>query len=127
MKALYQVTAGHKCVGCNDDNYPLYTCSSFQALTPEERLAKAWANSLCMNCLRQGHFSSNCQSMQRCKKCRRKHHTMLHFDEVKTEHKSLPRSEETDHSEKTSTKKVTSHFSNGKQSSILLMTCQVMI
>ena len=50
---------------------------------------------------------------------------MLHFDEVKIEPKSSPRSEETDRSEKT--RKVNSHFSNGLQRGILLMTCQVMI
>ena len=126
-KASYQVAAERKCVGCNEDSHPLYTCSSFQALTPEERLAKARAHSLCLNCLRQGHFASNCQSAQRCKKCRRKHHTMLHFVETKAEFKPLPHTEEADRSEKTPIKKVVSHFTNSRQRNILLMTCQVMI
>ena len=121
-KAFYQITGERKRVGCNEYSHPLYACSSFQALTPEERLAKARAPSLCLNYFRQGHVASNRQSSQRCKKCRRKHHTMLHFDEAKAGSKSLPRTEEADGSEKTPIKKVVSHFTNGRQRNIRLMT-----
>ena len=52
---------------------------------------------------------------------------MLHYDEVRRESKSSPKLEEVDHSEKTPPRMVASHFSNGRQGSILLMKCQVMI
>ena len=52
---------------------------------------------------------------------------MLHYEKVKSEPNPLLKPAEVDHHEKTSTRKVTSHFTNGRQGSILLMTCQVMI
>ena len=52
---------------------------------------------------------------------------MLHIDAFKVEPKSSPNPEQVDRSEKAPNKKVTSHFTNGRQRNILLMTCQVMI
>ena len=49
-KASYQITAERRCVSCNEDNHLLYTCSSFQSLTPEERLVKARANTVLIRC-----------------------------------------------------------------------------
>ena len=80
-----------------------------------------------MNCLRHGHFASQCQSTQRCKKCQGAHHTSLHHNTSKTEHEAAPKSAKVDHSKKTRMEKVTSNFSNRKQGSVLLMTCQVII
>lgn len=34
---------------------------------------------LCYNCLRANHLISDCRSST-CKKCKRKHHTLLHFE-----------------------------------------------
>ena len=31
-----------------------------------------------MNCLRRGHFASQCQSSFRCKQCQQPHHSLLH-------------------------------------------------
>ena len=124
-RTSYQVTEERKCMGCNEATHFLDTCGVFQSLTPGERLAKAKKHSLCNNCLRQGHFASQCQSTQRCKKCRGKHHTMLHL-ERKAEPEPLPKTAKADDVEKPSTE-VVSHFTNGKKGSILLMTCQVMV
>ena len=33
---------------------------------------------LCLNCLRKGHFASQCQSSFRCKQCQQPHHSLLH-------------------------------------------------
>ena len=118
MKTSYQASVERKCVGCDEDTHALHTCGTFQSLTPAERLAIAKKHSLCNNCLHQGHFASQCQLTQRCKKCSRKHHTMLHLE---------GKAEPAPPSAKPSTEKVMSHFANGKQGSVLLMTCQVMV
>ena len=124
MKTSYQASAERKCVGCNEEAHSLHTCNTFQSLTPAERLAMAKKHSLCLNCLRQGHFASQCQLTQRCKKCRGKHHSMLHLDN-KTE--PAPPPPKSVNSGTPPTQKVVSHFANGRQGSVLLMTCQVMV
>lgn len=37
-------------------------------------------NELCMNCLKPGHFSKQCGSNNRCRKCQKLHHTLIHSD-----------------------------------------------
>ena len=80
-----------------------------------------------MICLRHGHFSSQCQSSQGCKKCSGAHHTLLHRDTSKSERATLPKSANVDISKRTPVEKVTSNFWNGNQGSVLLMMCQVVI
>ena len=80
-----------------------------------------------MDCLHHGHFASQCQSTQRCKKCYGTHHTSLHRDTSKSDQESAPKSAKVEHSRKTPEERITSNFSNGKQGSVLLMTCQVII
>lgn len=71
-RASYQIITEWKCVGYNEAAhlwcYSFMACgvSVFQSLNPEEQLAKARKHSLCMNYLHEGHFASQCQSMQRC-------------------------------------------------------------
>ena len=87
-------------------------------------------HSLCLDCLHQGHFTSQCQSPQRCVKetsHQRKPHTMLHHDDVSAESKSSLEQSEPDHSKKPVTGKVINHFTNWEQGSVLLMTCQIII
>ena len=125
MRTSYQVAAQRKCFGGNEETHPLHTCDVFQSLTPGEQLVKAKKHSLCHNCLRQCHFASHCQSTQRCKKCRGKHHTMLHLEsKVEPEQTSKTTKER---SEKPLTDNVVSHFVNGRHGSVLLMTCQVLV
>ena len=83
-RTSYQIATERKCAACNEANHPLYTCTSFQELPHEERLAMVRRQSLCMNCLRHGHFANQCQSAQRCKKCNGTHHTLLHHDKGKS-------------------------------------------
>lgn len=42
-----------------------------------EKVRKAW---LCFNCLKPGHMAARCHSKP-CKRCGRKHHTVLHEDQ----------------------------------------------
>ena len=120
----YQITTERQCAVCNEAFHPLYACASFRTLPHEERLAIVRKQNLCMNCLRHGHFSSQCQSSQKCKKCSGAHHTLLHRDASKSERETVPKSTKEDLSSK---EKVSSNFSNGNHGNVLLMTCQVVI
>ena len=122
IRTSYQANTERKCVGCYEATHPLYACSSFGALSHENRLAKVRKHNICMNCLRQGHFASQCKSTRRCEVCRGKHHTLLHHDKGKDESKSASETAEIEEKEK-----VANHHTNGRQGGILLMTCQVII
>ena len=108
----YQVTTERRCAACNKVSHPLYVCASFQAFPHEARLAIVKRQNLCMNCLRHGHFSSQCQSSQRCKKCSGAHHILLHRDTSKSERESVPKATKEDLSKKSPVANVASHFSN---------------
>ena len=122
LRSSYQANTERKCVGCYEATHPLYSCSSFAALSHENRLARVRKHNLCMNCLRQGHYASQCKSTRRCEECHGKHHTLLHRDSSKAETKSSPEASEADEK-----RRVVNHHTNGRQESILLMTCQVII
>ena len=72
--ALTSNLADHTCVLCND-KHPLYVCSQFKSFNCEWKLR---SNNLCLNCLGSGHFAKKCRSLNRCQKCPKSHHRLLH-------------------------------------------------
>ena len=122
-RTSYQVTTERKCVGCYEAAHPLYATGPFMALSRGKRLAKVRMHKLCMNCLREGHFASQCKSTRRCEECRGKHHTLLHYEKGKNkEIKSTPKTGKAEEKEM-----VANHHTYGRHKGILLMTCQVVI
>ena len=57
-----------------------------------------------MNCLKPGHFIKQCKSLQRCHKCQKTHHTLLHQDDKPPEDKPPPTSMVHSHTAQNSTK-----------------------
>ena len=112
-------------MSCNENNRPLYTCNSFQAITPEKCLAKARVNSLCMNCLYQRTSLAIANPHKNVKSAEASPIPCCILRRSRQSPNSFPRPEETHCLEKTP--KVNNHFSNGRKRGILLMTCQVMI
>lgn len=70
-----------KCGICNS-NHMLHQCPKFLALGVEARYNKITQLKLCKNCLKANHNTSNCQSTYLCRQCRKRHHTLLHFDNL---------------------------------------------
>lgn len=66
------------CILCKD-NHALYRCPTFLAKTPQERSKTAKQHKLCLNCLRSNHSTDKCVSDHSCKKCGRRHNSLLHF------------------------------------------------
>lgn len=71
-----------KCMMCNED-HPVRNCPQFSELSITERRTKADLGKLYYNCLGPNHSRARCLSKQTCRKCRRNHHTLLHFEEFK--------------------------------------------
>lgn len=65
-----------KCVCCGK-NHRLYQCDKFLNLSYDDKIDFIRSNNLCFNCLKVGHSSSRCFSWG-CRKCKKKHNTILH-------------------------------------------------
>ena len=72
-----QKGVGGKCYSC-DSAHRIERCPDFISKSVKERMILARYKGLCLNCLRKGHFASQCQSSFRCKQCQQPHHSLLH-------------------------------------------------
>jgi Putative peptidase (DUF1758) len=70
------------CLKCSAD-HPLYRCLQYKTLSVSARQQFVDDNKLCKNCLRPGHFATQCSSRYRCVECKQPHHTILHPEEPK--------------------------------------------
>ncbi|XP_036340380.1 uncharacterized protein LOC118749691 [Rhagoletis pomonella] len=73
-------SATHKCIKCGSTNHTIQKCPTFSSMSFQDRRLLVKDKSLCFNCLRAGHTSSTCVSKFRCRRCNRRHHTMLHAE-----------------------------------------------
>ncbi|XP_076660598.1 uncharacterized protein LOC143363956 [Halictus rubicundus] len=68
-----------KCQLCSK-SHNIQNCERFLSLSINDRFNVAKNAKLCINCLKAGHSCSKCYCGT-CKKCQRKHHTLLHRTE----------------------------------------------
>jgi Pao retrotransposon peptidase/Family of unknown function (DUF5641)/Protein of unknown function (DUF1759)/Putative peptidase (DUF1758)/Integrase zinc binding domain/Integrase core domain len=80
------------CPLCEKVHY-LHRCSEFLKLSPEVRLIQVNRFNRCTNCLSPRHKVSECRSCA-CRHCKKKHHTLLHPGEPKSEDKTEPETEQ---------------------------------
>ena len=113
------------CVVCKTTRHPLYICQWFKNMTHEKMLSTLRTNNLCINCLRPGHHSRECQSSHRCKKCQKLHHTLLHLEYNTTQTREDP-PRETQNSEVSATA-LSAHAAMGISANMLLMTCYIQV
>lgn len=66
------------CTYCTQNHYICH-CKDFALLNVSERQDFIKKNNICFNCLVKGHSVFNCRQSTVCKKCGRRHHTLLHY------------------------------------------------
>ncbi|KAJ8975730.1 hypothetical protein NQ317_004194 [Molorchus minor] len=69
-----------QCCSLCKNSHLIYSCPQFLTKTPQERFSLVKTNRWCINCLGFRHNTLNCSSTSTCRKCQRKHHTLLHFE-----------------------------------------------
>lgn len=74
----YVNTSGF-CHFCKVSDHTMYNCKSFSKLSVDKRIEEVKRLRLCLNCLRKNHLVKDCVA-QRCKKCGKKHNTILHLE-----------------------------------------------
>ena len=65
------------CAFCGSEDHRNYQCEKFSKLSVNERNELAKAKFLCYNCLSPKHRSKDCKSKIFCKKCKKRHNTLL--------------------------------------------------
>ncbi|XP_065085954.1 uncharacterized protein LOC135707972 [Ochlerotatus camptorhynchus] len=74
-------SSANKCPACNQE-HPLMKCLKFNRFSVSERLQLVSNKHLCHNCLKGDHIARNCPSNFNCKRCNKRHHSMLHSSET---------------------------------------------
>lgn len=113
------VTSG-ACFVCNESHL-LYNCAKFLSMTVEERFKEARRLKLCINCLRNDHFSRNCKHGF-CHECSGRHNTLLHRP---TSEKQPIVNEAAKNSTTDSSTRTTCHSSGTSRCNILMATAIV--
>lgn len=114
----------------------LQYCESLLKLDAPSRHRKVKELNVCINCLRKGHFIQNCESKSTCRKCDRKHHTILHMSNntekrnnttqvEKTESTACVSNEKIENIESDVTNNITMHCSSVATSQVLLSTARI--
>lgn len=70
---------GDKCRFCSIGSHALYRCIRFIQLSEADKLKHVQMKILYFNCLKGDHSFKNCASPS-CKKCGKKHNTLLHLE-----------------------------------------------
>ncbi|XP_039310746.1 uncharacterized protein LOC120358928 [Solenopsis invicta] len=87
-------TSNLSCPQCKE-THPLYYCEAFLKLPVEKRLSIVKKAHLCVNCLRpNSHQAKNCTSSS-CRKCSKKHNTLLHLSSSTSDNKAPVTNEST--------------------------------
>ncbi|XP_043286901.1 uncharacterized protein [Venturia canescens] len=71
-------TQQQNCPVCNNA-HGIFKCPDFLQMSVSDRIQESKKKKICLNCLGKGHFTANCQSSG-CKKCQKKHNTLLHLE-----------------------------------------------
>ena len=90
VKIFNTATDLRKCVFCKEWGHKIFRCDKFRLLDVKLREEFVKSNNLCLNCLNQGHFVSNCKVNLTCSVCHRKHNTLLHRNSEKEKNESPP-------------------------------------
>nr|XP_029732642.1 uncharacterized protein LOC115268670 [Aedes albopictus] len=80
VKAHSLVTTEAQCFHCSR-SHPIWKCDTFQKAGYNAQKNSLIKSGACFNCLQRGHTASDCKSTHACKKCRQRHHTLIHREE----------------------------------------------
>lgn len=125
-QVLLETQATCKCHICGE-NHKIQNCERFKSMNYNERSDSIKKAGLCVNCFRANHRVNECKASS-CKKCDRRHHTMLHAVRFKETSQSVET--ETEHNVEPSVTKVTTQSLNStlkNTSQIILSTALINI
>lgn len=115
------------CTMCSG-NHLLFQCKQFAEQSIDNRTNFVKSKLLCFNCLSGNHTVRNCHQPTSCRRCGRRHHSLLHIERANMQSKDdLVQSTTSNENNSESETKVVAHFSKSEPSSpeVLLATAKV--
>lgn len=79
--AVHVATTKVTCAYCQKENHGLYRCKEFLALEVAQRIKEAKTRKLCLNCLRSSNHQAKECTVGMCRKCNKRHNTLIHFEQ----------------------------------------------
>ncbi|XP_029177535.1 uncharacterized protein LOC114945455 [Nylanderia fulva] len=70
--------------------HPLRSCDKFKTFSVEQRREQARRSKACFNCLGHNHAAAACPSINRCRHCWEKHHSLLHIGVIQSAAPTIP-------------------------------------
>ncbi|XP_058986979.1 uncharacterized protein LOC131806611 [Musca domestica] len=83
----------YSCHVCKS-RHPLRLCRKFLGMSISGRVSAVEKYKYCRNCLAHEHSHGSCFSSQGCKKCHKRHHTLLHSSAERTQRQRRPQTED---------------------------------
>lgn len=83
MVSVQSTSTLNTCPKCQGDHH-LNNCPQFLSLSNSGRKEMLATVRVCHNCLHAGHYSNQCKKTG-CKVCKRKHHTLIHLVDFKSD------------------------------------------
>ncbi|XP_045542800.1 uncharacterized protein LOC123723621 [Papilio machaon] len=117
------------CTMCSGPHI-LFQCKKFGEQSPEERSEFVRLKRLCFNCLAHNHSVRFCRQSTCCRRCGKRHHSLLHLDRKQEYQNQAPaESKELSELSKNTERdiKISTHFAHETQSEVLLATAVVKI
>ncbi|XP_057656751.1 uncharacterized protein LOC130894154 [Diorhabda carinulata] len=107
-------------------NHQLQICPEFIKLTPNKRFNVVKEHRLCTNCLKSNHKNADCRSNSNCKGCQKRHHSLLHFENIQGE-SNAPTSRQTNSRENKSENQTVVVHTSVNTSQVLLSTALIKV
>lgn len=120
--------ATHVVNSCNlcEEQHPLHACEKFLKFAVQERTDFIKSKRLCFNCFKSNHRNIHCKSST-CRKCGRKHNTLLHATEQIQTNQVPENSQETEAAGSQTAQLTTVNAANICTSNVLLPTAVVKV
>jgi hypothetical protein len=113
------------CQVCNESHF-INQCETFGDMDVKCKQSIVKEKNLCFNCLRANHSVRNCSSKSSCRKCGKKHHTLLHNEDSEPAKQSGTQQPSSSKEEVThSDPKFSGHSSNSLWCPVILSTAVV--
>ncbi|XP_035890593.1 uncharacterized protein LOC118502469 [Anopheles stephensi] len=116
----------YDCPICNE-HHPIFKCPTFLGLSTMAKRGKITQLKRCHNCFGIGHMANQCYSKATCRMCRKKHHTLLHTDEIPSSNPSNTSKPSTSAGKQSSLPAVALNVNSDSMTTVLLSTVLLLI
>ncbi|XP_011859714.1 PREDICTED: uncharacterized protein LOC105557155 [Vollenhovia emeryi] len=122
---VHVATTNIMCAYCAKGDHPIFKCASYLDLEVDQRIKEAKSRKLCLNCLKAAsHQAKQCTSGS-CRKCHKRHNTLLHLEQTTTQLESDSKKTSTPPDKEGVISTTVNHASIGPDRQVILATAVI--